>query len=81
MIYLDRHNLYCNAFDCVEGSNFIIFKHNGQFFSVETMVWAGQENSVYIWDTYEEMVEGIAWHDWIKAGITDDKLKEDTKDK
>lgn len=78
MEYQNRRNFYCNAFDCDEGTNFIIFKHNDQFFSVETKVWAGMENSVAIWDSYEEMLEGITWHDWIKEGITDDKLLNDT---
>lgn len=81
MIRLNEHNFYCNAFDSPEGQNFIIFEHNGLFFSVETTVWEGMANSVCIWNTYEEMLNGITWHDWIKEGITDDKLKQDTLNK
>ena len=77
MITLNRHNFYCNAFDPEDGKTFIIFSNGGKFFSVETNVWHGQENSVCVWDNYLEMMKGITWHEWILAGISDEQMLQD----
>ncbi len=74
MIYQNEKNFYCNAFNESSENTFIIFRHNNQFFSVETFVDFGNENNVCIWDSMKEMVDGIAWHDWIVEGILNEEL-------
>ena len=72
MKYIGRKEFLCYAVE--DDKTFTIFESNDCYYSHEVLSY-DDEASVVIWDSFEEMVEGITWLDYIIEGIQDNKLK------
>ena len=69
---ISGRDILCSAIG--RGENvFVIFKYNQLYFSVETDYFGG--DSVCVWKTIEDMINGICWFDWIIDGISDEALR------
>jgi len=57
--------------------DFLAWEHEEWWYTVESDPLSHPHTTLAIWKSREEMIQGIAWHDWILEGVQDEDLRAD----
>jgi hypothetical protein len=77
MQYLDQKQTLCFAHD--ESFTFIIWVHNGKYYSIQTHFMDYPTCSMCIWENKQEMINDVVWDNMLIEAITDETLKQEVE--